>query len=458
MDNAETAKRIFPAGTTLNLGLAAVPPSKSAMNRALVLASMAAGESFICWGDGWCDADGCGLPKDVQLMCGGLKALGCELAVEKGGIRVLGGRPLRAVGTVNAGDAGTVLRFLLPLAALHCDGPVEFTGHERLFERPLAPLLDALARLGAKWWPGESGRVGGVLAPAKELADLADLGKEIDIDGRLSSQFISGLAMAVAGLDKGGYKLQVTRYERQTVEPSSGAKGHAPTSIGFLQLTQTWLGRFGCEAQLFDGGFDIPAAKLVGGSHRVHGDWGAAAALLCAAAILDSKISVFPLSLDDCQPDSAILQILEKAGSVWRLEGDRCNFKGSLRRGIEADLESCPDLAPVLTAAAAFAPSVSTLGGLHTLPHKESDRLDGCIRLAEWLGASADVIDGSVLRIHGRGYGPGSLGPMPPFDPQGDHRMAFAAAIGAMKLGGTILSPSCVNKSFPGFWEALALG
>jgi len=453
----DSAKHIAAVGTNLDLGLAALPPSKSAVNRALVLASMAAGESFICWGDG-CDADGCGLPKDVQLMCGGLKALGCELAVEKSGIRVFGGRPLRAVGTVNAGDAGTVLRFLLPLAALHCDGPVEFTGHERLFERPLAPLLDTLARLGAKWRPGEGGRVGGVLAPSKESADLADLGREIEIDGRLSSQFISGLAMAVAGLGNGSYKLQGTRCERQTAGPCGDVELHGPTSKGFLQLTQIWLGRFGCEAQLFEGGFNIPAAKLAGGSHRVHGDWGAAAALLCAAAILDSEISVFPLSLDDCQPDSAVLQILERTGSVWRLEGNRCNFKGSLERGIEANLESCPDLAPVLTAAAALAPSVSTLGGLHTLPHKESDRLNGCIRLAEWLGARADLMDGSILKIHGRRRDQaGSKGPMPPFDPHGDHRMAFAAAIGAMRFGGSILNPSCVDKSFPRFWEVLAL-
>jgi 5-enolpyruvylshikimate-3-phosphate synthase len=113
----------------------------------------------------------------------------------------------------------------------------------------------------------------------------------------------------------------------------------------------------------------------------------------------------------------------------------------------------------VLAAATAFAPSVSTLGGLHTLPHKESDRLDGCIKLVEWLGARPEMLDGSILRIHGRKRGQtGSKDPMAPFDPQGDHRMAFAAAIGAMRLGGTILSPSCVNKSFPGFWEVGVMG
>ena len=448
-----SAKRVAAIGTNLNLGLAALPPSKSAMNRALVLASMAVGESFISWGDG-CNADG--LPNDVQLMCGGLGALGCELAVEGSGIRVYGGRRLRAVGTIDAGDAGTVLRFLLPLAALHCDGPVEFVGHKRLFERPLAPLLDALARLGAEWRPSGGGRVGGVLIPAKGLANLADRGIEIDIDGKLSSQFISGLAMAVAGLGKGSCKLLVTSYKRQSAEPNGDAGGYGQAPIGFLQLTQDWLEKFGCEARLSESGLDIPAGKLMAGSHRVHGDWGAAAALLCAAAILDSEICVFPLSLDDRQPDSAILQILKNAGGAWQFDGDRCHFRGSLVRGIEADLRHCPDLAPVLAAAAAFAPGASALAGLAALPHKESDRLQGCVRLAQWLGARAEIVDGPILRIHGGERGPADFkSPIEPFDPQSDHRMAFGAAIGAMKLGGAVLNPACVEKSFPKFWGAL---
>jgi len=441
------------------MGRAAIPPSKSAINRALVLACLASGESFIWWGEG-CDggnADGRGLANDVRLMCRGLKALGCELAIEDGGIRVFGGRRLRAVGYVDAGDAGTVLRFLLPLAALHCDGPVEFVGSKRLFERPLAPLFDALARLGAEWRPSESGQAGGVLVPAKGLADDAGLG--IDIDGRPSSQFISGLAMAVAGLEKGSYKVQVTSYKVRTDALCADGNGHSPAPTSFLHLTQSWLERFGCEARLHEGGMEIPAGKLVGGSHRVYGDWGAAAALFCAAAVLESEICVFPLSLNDCQPDSAILQILREAGCAWQFDGDRCHFKGCLERGIESDLAHCPDLAPILTAAAAFAPGASTLRGLGALPHKESDRLNGCIRLAEWLGARADLLDaadGPALRIYGREFGPAGIAPIGPFDPQSDHRMALGAAIGAMKLGGSILNPVCVDKSFPSFWGIIA--
>jgi 3-phosphoshikimate 1-carboxyvinyltransferase len=226
-----------------------------------------------------------------------------------------------------------------------------------------------------------------------------------------------------------------------------------------LRLTEAWLRRFGCQAQLHGGGMDLSAARPAGGAHRVHGDWGAAAALFCAAAVLDGEIRAHPLSPDDCQPDMAILRILEKAGCSWRFKGECCHFVGGLRSGIYADLAPCPDLAPVLAAAAAFAPGESLLCGLGALPHKESDRLGGCARLAGWLGARHEILEGPSLRIHGGGQGlGGAIGAMPPtgaFDTLGDHRMAFAAAIGALRLGGAVLGPGCVNKSFPGFWDAI---
>lgn len=494
MASGETAKHLAAAEIGRSLGLAAVPPSKSAMNRALVLACLAEGESLICWGgagqshppyDGPLPPEtkptkaqsapdphgqrqlggqlgGAALPDDVALMCGGLKALGCELALEKGGIRVFGGRRLRAIdgGAIDAGSAGAVLRFLLPLAALHCDGPIEFSGSERLFERPHGPLLDALARLGAEWRWGAGGRPGGTLEPIGRPTNIADLELEIDIDGGLSSQFISGLAMAVAGLGRKPEQGPARKPEQGPAHRWRLKWAHEPASIGYLRMTQDWLGRFGCAAQLHDGGLDIPVSGLSGGSHRAYGDWGAAAALFCAAAALDGEIRVHPLSFGDCQPDSAILRILEKAGSTWLLNGDCCHFKGGLKKGIEADLASCPDLVPTLAAAAALAPGESALAGLGALPHKESDRLNGCKRLAEWLGARCEIMDGPSLRIHG--IGPvavrGATRPIGAFDPMGDHRMAFGAAIGALRLGGTVLDPSCVSKSFPGFWDAIADG
>jgi len=120
-----------------------------------------------------------------------------------------------------------------------------------------------------------------------------------------------------------------------------------------------------------------------------------------------------------------------------------------LTRGIQADLTLCPDLAPVLAATAALAPGDSVLSGLATLPLKECDRLDASGELVRWLGGQAQIIESNALAIR-PGSAPGSRSP---FSPRNDHRMAFAAAVGALQRGGHLLDPGCVAKTFPTFWE-----
>ena len=104
----------------------------------------------------------------------------------------------------------------------------------------------------------------------------------------------------------------------------------------------------------------------------------------------------------------------------------------------------------MLAATAALAPGESLFTGLETLPLKECDRLDASAELVRWLGGDAEILDGSALRIH-----PGPPpGVRPPFDPRGDHRMAFAGAVGALRCGGELRDPGSVAKTFPAFWEA----
>jgi 3-phosphoshikimate 1-carboxyvinyltransferase len=349
-----------------------------------------------------------------------------------------------------------VLRFLLPLAALHCPGPVRFVGSDALFGRPLAPLLTALEKIGAAWqW--ESG--GGLLVPPKRRPGRV----ELEIDGGLSSQFVSGAAIAIGGLPNGGAIKILNESQDASCEMRDGECGAkmgggqaAPSgrvSGGYLSLTSHWLGRFGCRAALREGFFEIPGGGLKAAAAQMPGDWGAAAPFFCAAAVLGGEVVVGPLDESDGQPDAAILPILKKVGCAWRFDGGRCRFKGRLDGGIEADLIACPDLAPVLAAAAAFAPGPSELRGLGALPHKECDRLACIIDLVAWLGGRAEPLSQAALRIAPRPFS--APGPSAPFDPKGDHRMAFAAAIGGMRLGGSLLGPECAAKSFPRFFEQL---
>jgi 3-phosphoshikimate 1-carboxyvinyltransferase len=319
------------------------------------------------------------------------------------------------------------LRFLLPWLALSADEPVVFSGDPRLFERPLGGLLAALQALGASWEPHSTG---GILRPSAHPPRHL----ELDIDASASSQFLTGMAMTAATLPDGG-RLHWSK---------------APPSASYLELTAHWMKVFGCKTRLTSEGWVIPGGALRAQTIRIPGDWSGAAAFLCAAAVLGAGVSVSPLDSTDPQGDRAIAAILESGGCrvTWPTS-DQMRVEGPLTKGLEWNLEQCPDLAPVLAATAALAPGPSVFTGLQTLPLKECDRLDASAELIQWLGGTAQIVGDHTLRIL-PGPRPGNR---PPFDPRNDHRMAFAAAVGALRCGGELLNPGCVTKTIPTFWD-----
>jgi len=394
-----------------------VPGSKSVTNRALLLAALAPGTSRLIGG---LEAE------DTRWMREALQTLRCPLG-ESGEVWVMeGGHPPRAEGPLWLGASGTTLRFLLPWLALRAEGPVRLEGEARLFERPLGPLLRSLQSLGARWEPDGAGAW---LHPAAEPPMRLDMA----VDARLSSQFLTGLALAAASLPGGG-ALRWT----EAASPS------------YLVLTTHWLRRFGCPARLEPGRWEIPGGTLRAGDHVLPGDWSGAAAFLAAAAVTGRRLEAAPLDPEDPQGDRALADLLAAAGCRIRwMDTGTLETSGPLLRGLEADLTDCPDLGPVLAAVAALAPGPSTLRGLHTLPLKECDRLEASADLVRWLGGQADVEGDHTLRVR-----PGPRpGPRPPFDPRNDHRMAFAAAVGGLCCGGELRDPDCVAKTFPGFWQ-----
>ncbi|GLH70007.1 3-phosphoshikimate 1-carboxyvinyltransferase [Geothrix rubra] len=400
------------------LGAVSVPGSKSVTNRALLLAALAPGRSRLAGG---LEAE------DTRWMRQALRALGCPLAEAAGAWILDGGSAPHASGPLWLGASGTTLRFLLPWLALRAEGPVHLTGEPRLFERPLDPLLRPLTALGARWEPGGGGAL---LHPVPRPPQRLDLA----VDARLSSQFLTGLALAAAALPGGG----LLRWD-------------AVASPSYLALTTHWLRRFGCEARLEPGRWEIPGGGLRPVDLVLPGDWSGAAAFLAAAAATGRSLEASPLDPGDPQGDRALAALLAEAGCRVTWVGPATlEVAGPLRRGFTADLTDCPDLGPVLAALAALAPAPSVLTGLHTLPLKECDRLDASAELVRWLGGAAEVEGGHTLRIQ-----PGPQpGPRGPFDPRADHRMAFAAAVGGLRRGGELAHPECVAKTFPGFWAA----
>jgi 3-phosphoshikimate 1-carboxyvinyltransferase len=400
------------------LGAPSIPGSKSVTNRALLLAAQCEGVSRL---KGGLEAE------DTRWMRKALQGLGIPLQEAATEWVIHGGARPRASEPLWVGASGSSLRFLLPWLALQAQEPVILAGEPRLFDRPLGPLLKAIEALGGRW---ESRPSGGILHPVPAPPQRL----EVLVDASLSSQFVTGLALAAAGLPEGGRI-------RWTGEAASRS---------YLELSDHWLRRFGCPSRLEPGFWEVPGGQLRPQSLTLPGDWSGAAAFLCAAAVTGRAIKLAPLDSGDAQGDRQLLEILAGAGCSCAWNGAMLTLKGPLQCGFRADLTNCPDLAPVLAAAAALAPGESLLTGLHTLPLKECDRLDASAELVRWLGGSAEILDGVAMRIR-----PGPTpGPRPPFDPRRDHRMAFAAAVGALRAGGELRDPDCVAKTFPTFWEA----
>lgn len=394
-----------------------IPGSKSITNRALLLAALAPGTSNL---RGGLEAE------DTRWMRQALRDLGFPLEEHEGVWRLEGGRRPCAEAPLWLGASGTTLRFLLPWLALAAEGPIRLEGDPRLFERPLGALLDPLQAMGARWSPDATGAW---LHPAS----AAPRSLNLCVDARLSSQFLSGLALAAAALP----------------EPSLLTWTEA-ASPSYLGLTTQWLHRFGCAADLGSGRWRIPGGSLAPRDLELPGDWSGAAAFLGAAAATGRSLRLSPLEPEDAQGDRAMMAILKAAGCRTRWVGPQVlEVSGGLHRGLNADLTDCPDLGPVLAALGALSPGPSELRGLHTLPLKECDRLDASAELVSWLGGRAEIIGDHTLRIT-----PGSPSPgRPAFDPRNDHRMAFAAALGGLRWGGDLRDSNCVAKTFPNFWD-----
>lgn len=405
----------LPAGAPL--GPVDLPGSKSVTNRVFLLAGLASGTSRI---RGALDAE------DTLWMREALATLGIPVHPEGGDWIVAGGGRPGSDAPIWLGASGTTLRFLLPWLALQAAGPVDLQGESRLFKRPLEPLLEALAPLGVRW---ELTASGGRLRPGSPPERL-----DVEVDGSLSSQFVSGLAMAAAALPGGG----MLRWRKPVVSSS------------YLLLTARWLRVFGCDSTLLEDRWSLPGGSLRPTDAGVPADWSGAAAFLAAAAVTGREITVAALDPEDEQRDRDLVAILAAAGCRSHWEDSSLTLSGPLLRGIHADLEASPDLGPVLAATAALAPGPSVLTGLQTLPLKECDRLDASAELVRWLGGQAEIEGDHTLRIQ---PGQRTTPVRGPFDPRRDHRMAFAAAVGALRRGGGLRDPDCVGKTFPTFWD-----
>ena len=367
--------------------------------------------------------------EDTEVMFKALEKLGASTELSNSNTLTLAGPLTYAKEKMEfyLGESGLSLRLLLVHLSLFGKGPIYFYGQGRLLHRPLEGLIKPLRELGVSI---------DIECDCIKIIphSLPSASVEISIDPSVSSQWISALAMALAHHSCGG-TLSFTK---------------PFTSRAYLDLTSEWLRTFGCEQKIESSQWKISRGLISPRNCSIEGDWSSAAAFILASATQGIPLCLKGLEEKTLQGDRFLLEILSRSSVRHQWKGGELHIEGKIKQGIREDLSSCPDLAPVLAAACVLGTEPSHLKGLQTLPDKESDRLQKIQELIHWLGGTCEIKHRSEMTIYPR---TSIKRPSGAFDPDHDHRMAFAAALGALETGGTILDPTCVDKTFPDFWK-----
>ena len=401
--------RIFPSALS---GSFSAPLSKSCMHRALLCAAGADVPVELSFSGT--------LPDDALRTVSALPALGSTVTEVPSGILVSPADGLRALPSmVDCGGSASALRFLMCRFA--AEGiPMSFGMDSSLSVRPLKSLSDMLREHGIE--VGEE--------PVSVSGKLK--GNEYTVDGSVTSQYLSGILMALPFTG-----------EKCTVRLSTPL-----SSAGYVKMTLDIMNDFGLKAVRSGDTFTVfPGRGKLPEKYQVEGDWSGAAFILAAAAISGS-VTASDLDPLSSQPDREILDILSASGAETRVTGETVSVRNSSLRPFDADADGCPDLVPVLAALAANIPGRSVIRNTGRLRYKESDRVDALVKGLGSLGAAVEVI-GEDMHISG-----GELH-FAKVDPFGDHRIAMALAVASLRCGCVIGGAECVDKSFPGFFGTL---
>jgi 3-phosphoshikimate 1-carboxyvinyltransferase len=398
-------------------GEARAPSSKSVMQRITAAALLAEGRKTRILNPSICD-DSLAALRVAGELGAGIKATRAEVVIE-GGLRPRGGQ-------LDCGESGLCLRLFSAVAALW-SGELTLTGKGSLLLRPVAMIEGPLRELGVAC------RTENGLPPVRVRGPLR--GGNAAVDGSLSSQFLSGLLMALplAGADSA---LEVRNLK----------------SRPYIGMTLRILGDCGIRVDHENyERFTIPGGqKYEIGRYEVEGDWSAAAPLFVAAAV-GGKIRVSGLRADSLQADRRILDALGAAGAGVRRFPDGATVEQGDLRAFSFDATDAPDLLPPLAALACHCAGTSQLKGASRLRHKESDRAAVLSEELRRLGGRVTAL-GDFLEIRGGQLQGGTV------RSHGDHRIAMALAAAAVAARGPvdIEDAECVAKSYPGFFEDLA--
>ncbi|MEP0845635.1 MAG: 3-phosphoshikimate 1-carboxyvinyltransferase [Phycisphaerae bacterium] len=405
-----------------------LPGSKSLTNRYLLCCALADGESRL---------RGASLSDDVQAMMSGLRAFGIAVDVQADAaamtIRGCRGHLPATSAEIDAGDAGTVMRFLTALAAVG-HGRYALDGSARMRDRPIGALVDALAALGAGI--GYEGRTG---YPPLTVVARGLPGGMARFARPVSSQFVSAVLMVAP------YAM------RDVLLRVDGGLVSAP----YVDMTLRVMRSLGVDA-LDDGRarFIVPSAQRYGARQvEIEPDASAATYFWAAAAITGGRVLARGLTRDSAQGDVEFVDVLEQMGCRIEARADAlgvCGPPDGRLRGVNVDLNSMPDAAQTLAVAALFADGPTEIRNVANLRVKETDRLAALRCELTKLGAEVNLTPDGLRILPPPRVSPAEI------DTYNDHRMAMSFALAGLRVPGIVIrGAGCVRKSFPEFFETL---
>ncbi|MCR4758946.1 MAG: 3-phosphoshikimate 1-carboxyvinyltransferase [Oscillospiraceae bacterium] len=394
-------------------------PSKSDAHRKLICAALSQNGGCLPIFQPFCD--------DIAATIRCLTALGASFQQTENGLFVSPIQEQPHAG-LDCGESGSTLRFLLPVAMCVCKN-ISVTGSGRLPERPISVLTDEMSAHGVQF-------------SAKSLPISAAgrlTGGLYEIPGNISSQFLSGLLMALPLCDQDS-KIRLTTPLQ---------------SAAYVDMTLDTLREFGVAVEISDEGgllsYDIKGKQILQFPNqiRVDGDWSNAAFWLTAGAIQSSgAITLRGLHSDSVQGDKEITHILKSVGADFQVHENEIIVSCGTIKKFDVSMREIPDLLPILAILAAVSDGESHFLNAERLRLKESDRLQSTADMLRALGGNVDEHDDG-LTVYGGQLNGGTV------NAQNDHRLVMAAAVAALRCKSPvrILGAEAVNKSYPAFFD-----
>ena len=397
-----------------------VPGSKSYTHRMLIAAALS---------DGLCTVENALISEDTRFTIDALRQMGIQIKVKGNHVQVWGtGGCLAPCDTpIYLGNSGTSMRLLTGIAALG-QGTYILTGSARMQERPIKDLLDALQQMGIN-----ARSLSGNGCPPVEVTGTAIGSDQVDVDCQKSSQYLSALLL-LAPRTPNGLEIRV-----------AGELVSKP----YVDLTIDLIKKFGIRLdRRGDRQFQVPGNQIYrAGNYKVEADCSQAAYFWGAAAITGADIKVMAINERSAQGDLHFVDLLQQMGCRVSRQSDGIAVAGGQLRAIEADLADMPDQVPTLAVVAAFADGTTVIKNVAHLKSKESDRLSATVNELNKMGIQA-AGTGNALTVRG-GEPQGCI-----IETYNDHRMAMSFAIAGLNVPGVhIRNESCVEKSFPAFWQ-----